>query len=75
PYAWSWVTQASVSVQGQVVTLSQAGRTATLTFEGLPEGASISVSSGPTSLGAPATRMEISLPSSGQIDLVAHLRW
>lgn len=75
PYAWSWVTQASVSVQGQVVTLSQAGRTATLTFDELPEGASISVSSGPTSLGAPATRIEISLPSSGQIDLVAHLRW
>lgn len=75
PYVWSWVTQASVSVQGQVVTLSQMGRTATLSFDALPKGATISVSSGPKSLGAPAKRIEVALPAALQIDLVAHLRW
>jgi len=75
PYAWAWITQASVSVQGEVVTLSQMGRTVTLTFDDLPKGATISVSSGPKSLGAPASRIEVSLPAASEVDLVAHLRW
>lgn len=75
PYRWAWVTQASASVSGSSVRLSQSGSTATLRFTGLPAGSKITVSRVPGSLGALASRVEVALPPSTRLEITATLNW
>lgn len=74
-YAWSWVTQASVRREGNSVVLAQDGARATLAFDGLPAGATISTSKVPSALGMPGTRIQVEFPAAERISVVATLRW
>lgn len=74
-YAWSWITQASVRVKGETVQLVADGRTADLTFEKLPPGARITTSRVPAALGMPGTRIEVRLPASTDVSILARLTW
>lgn len=74
-YAWSWVTEATVRVQGQNVVLVSDGRTATLSFEGLPAGSRITTDKVPAALGMPGTRIQVQLPASEQVSITARLAW
>lgn len=75
PYAWSWITQASVRVKGDAVQLATDGRTAELTFDKLPAGARITTARVPSALGMPGTRIQVQFPASRDIAIIARLTW
>jgi len=75
PYAWSWITQASVRVAGTSIELSADGRKAALTFDSLPPGARITTTLAPGALGMPGTRIQVEVPAAREISIVARLAW
>jgi len=75
PYAWSWITQASVRVTGTTIELAADGRRAALTFDALPSGARITTSRVPGALGMPGTRIQVEFPSARELNVVARLAW
>lgn len=74
-YAWAWITHADVAIQGDTARLTMGERTATLEFEALPRGSTITTSKAPAALGMSGTRIQVQIPATEQLDLVARLRW
>jgi hypothetical protein len=73
-YAWTWVTDAAVEVDGGIVRLTQGGSVGEWTFT-LPTGSTISVADapfdGPTD--APARIVTVRVPAATALDLTATL--
>jgi hypothetical protein len=74
-YLWQWTTDASTSVSGRKVTLQRAGKTAVLTFAGLPSGSYVRVIAAPSgkrsSAGLPLRQIQVVTPNVRSLAITA----